>query len=263
MLSSLHRLSTDDLRQLADALRSGWIAPPFSSFMLRNFVPVVLAGSVAADLQTATEAGLPPVQLGEVVQMLASDRGQRASAEGVIDLVWTGPDVPGIVNRDTGVVVREMFRSAKKSVLVAGYAVYQGRILFEELATRMDESPELSVQMYLNIHPPREHSSPSEHVRLFAERFVGGEWPGRRLPRLYYDPRSLEPDRAIRASLHAKCVVVDGEQAFVSSANFTEAAQTKNIEVGVHVRSESFARRLAEHFEILAALHILSPIPIH
>ena len=53
----------------------------------------------------------------------------------------------------------------------------------------------------------------------------------------------------LRASLHAKCVVVDKELAFVSSANFTEAAQTKNIEVGVTLRSAAFAKRLAEHFE--------------
>src|SRR5208337_515798 len=58
MLSSLHRLSTEDLGQLAGALRAGWVAPPFSSLILRNSVPDALADSVAIDLQTATEAGL-------------------------------------------------------------------------------------------------------------------------------------------------------------------------------------------------------------
>ena len=51
-------------------------------------------------------------------------------------------------------------------------------------------------------------------------------------------------------------------EAFVSSANFTEAAQTKNIEVGVLLRSHAFARRLTNHFESLAALSILKPIPL-
>ena len=57
-------------------------------------------------------------------------------------------------------------------------------------------------------------------------------------------------------------MVVDSERALVSSANFTEAAQTKNIEVGVYMRSPPFARRLAEHFEALAASQVLQPIPI-
>jgi phosphatidylserine/phosphatidylglycerophosphate/cardiolipin synthase-like enzyme len=156
-----------------------------------------------------------------------------------------------------------MFQSARESVLVAGYAVYQGQVVFKALAERMDQNPQLDVQMYLDIQrPPHDRSSPSELVRRFAERFVRHEWPGQHLPRLFYDPRSLETDSARRASLHAKCIVVDQEVAFVSSANFTEAAQTKNIEVGAHVRSPAFARRLTEHFEILAATNGLRPVPL-
>jgi len=62
--------------------------------------------------------------------------------------------------------------------------------------------------------------------------------------------------------LHAKCVVVDRRVAFVSSANFTEAAQERNIEAGVLIRSEPFASSLANHFETLAAQGILLPLPL-
>jgi hypothetical protein len=41
------------------------------------------------------------------------------------------------------------------------------------------------------------------------------------MPEVYFDPRSLETDLDRRASLRAKCVVVDKEVAFVSSAKFT------------------------------------------
>lgn len=47
------------------------------------------------------------------------------------------------------------------------------------------------------------------------------------------------------------CVVVDREQAFVSSANFTQAPHTKNIEVGVLIRSPSFLSLGGELFEAL------------
>jgi phosphatidylserine/phosphatidylglycerophosphate/cardiolipin synthase-like enzyme len=50
------------------------------------------------------------------------------------------------------------------------------------------------------------------------------------------DPRSLELDARRRANLHVKCVVVDRQVVFVSSANFTEAVQERNIEVGVLLR---------------------------
>jgi phosphatidylserine/phosphatidylglycerophosphate/cardiolipin synthase-like enzyme len=156
-----------------------------------------------------------------------------------------------------------MFRSARESVLVAGYSVYQGHIVFKALAERMDELPTLDVRMFLDIRrPAHDHSSPSELVRRFAERFARQEWPGRRPPSLFYDPRSLEAEPAKRASLHAKCIVIDKDLALVSSANFTEAGQTKNVEVGVQLRSPSFARRLTEHFEILASKHVLLRVPL-
>jgi len=84
-----------------------------------------------------------------------------------------------------------------------------------------------------------------------ADRFKDREWPGTRLPRLYYDPRSLETDQAVRTSLHAKCIVVDGREVFISSANFTEAAHHRNIEVGVLVQSGVLARQATEFFEAM------------
>jgi phosphatidylserine/phosphatidylglycerophosphate/cardiolipin synthase-like enzyme len=201
--------------------------------------------------------------LADLLELLRQDRRHRPSAEDVIELVWTGPEAPGIVNRDTAVVVRDMFQGARESVLIAGFAVYRGQVIFRELAERMDQEAGLQVRMFLDIQQPvHEHRSPAEIVRAFGERFVQNEWPGHRLPRLYYDPRSLETDGTIRASLHAKCVVVDAEQTFVSSANFTEAAQKKNIEVGLYLRSRQLAERLVEHFETLAASNLLLPIPV-
>jgi phosphatidylserine/phosphatidylglycerophosphate/cardiolipin synthase-like enzyme len=263
MTSPLCLLSSENLAQLAGALRSGRLAPPFTPLLLRRYVSKDLAVGIAAELQQRIGGAAEARHLADCLDLLGQDRGQRPVAEDLIDLVWTGPEAPGIVNRDTSVVVREMFQAARESVLVAGYAVYQGQSVFRELAERMDEVPGLRVQMFLDVRrPPNDPTSSSELVRAFADRFLQKEWPGDRLPKLYYDPRSLVADHASRASLHAKCVVVDKEQAFVTSANFTEAAQTKNIEVGVYLRSSPFASRLAEHFETLAALHILQPIPI-
>jgi hypothetical protein len=51
-------------------------------------------------------------------------------------------------------------------------------------------------------------------LRDFVEAFRTNHWPDQRLPELFYDPRSLLADPAERASLHAKCVVMDKERAF-------------------------------------------------
>ena len=263
MTGSLCLLTSDQLKQLAGALRSERLVPPYTLLSMKRYVSESLAGRVAADLQQRFVEGMEPSHLAACIELLCLDRLQRPVAEDLIDLVWTGPESLGILNRDTGVVVRELFKHARESVMVVGYAVYQGHMVFKTLAERMEQNPQLSVRMFLDIQrDPDEHLSPSEQVRRYAERFKQKQWPGDRLPSLYYDPRSLATDNAQRASLHAKCIVVDKEHAFVSSANFTEAAQTKNIEVGVTFCFPAFACKLVEHFEALASAGILRPIPL-
>ena len=68
---------------------------------------------------------------------------------------------------------------------------------------------------------------------------------------MYFDPRSLHGSGEDTACLHAKCIVVDDERAFVTSANLTEAAQLRNIEAGVLLQDASFARALRLQFEAL------------
>ena len=88
-------------------------------------------------------------------------------------------------------------------------------------------------------------------LRRFAERFMRQEWPGPRMPELFYDPRSLAGGDGLRASVHAKCVVVDGAKAFIGSANLTEAAQLRNIEIGVMLADKVIAGAVERHVEAL------------
>jgi phosphatidylserine/phosphatidylglycerophosphate/cardiolipin synthase-like enzyme len=218
---------------------------------------------VANALSDLQASGFGPSQIAVLLDVLATDRARRKDEDIIIELVATGPDVPGLANRDTAVVVRELFQSAQESVIAAGYAVYQGRDVFDALARRMAELPELRVQMFLDIH--RRHGDltlGTELIRSFARRFREREWPGGRMPEIFYDPRSLEAEGTKRASLHAKCVVIDRREIFVSSANFTEAAQLRNIEVGLLVRSRLLAKQLATHFEVLVAHHVLERVSL-
>lgn len=255
MIPAIQTLSETDLREIAAALRSGRLAPPFTATALRRFCSAENHKFVAIEMQGLTDDGLKPDHLALMLDSLASARSHRPEIRDPVDLVWTGPETPGIANRDTSVVVRELFANANEYVLVAGYAINQGREVFRGLADRMHQLPELKVRMFLDVHRRhRDTTKDSEILREFSHRFKTNEWPGRRLPEVYYDPRSLETDSTKRSSLHAKCIVIDRKLAFVSSANFTEAAQVRNIEVGALIQSERFAARLVEHFETLATI---------
>jgi phosphatidylserine/phosphatidylglycerophosphate/cardiolipin synthase-like enzyme len=97
-------------------------------------------------------------------------------------------------------------------------------------------------------------------VTQFAEEFWTKAWPGQREPDVYYYPRSLDLD-ATTGVLHAKGVVVDDEAVFVTSANFTEAALDRNIEVGMLSRDRTLAASLALHFHVLIERELLLPLP--
>lgn len=259
--NAISQLTDTDLRDLAAALRSGRLLGPFSAVALNRYLASGSSAAVTGAMEQLRAQGFTPQHLAVLFDFLATDRARRPTTNEVIDLVATGPETPEVANRDTSVVVRELFAHARDSVLVAGYAVYQGRQVFRSLADRMGARPELQVKMFLDVHrQPGNTSSDAEILAEFVARFTAKEWPGGRLPELYYDPRGLQSDASNRASLHAKCVVVDREVAFVSSANFTEAAQVRNIEVGVLIRSTTLAVKLSQHFEALAARGILKPI---
>jgi phosphatidylserine/phosphatidylglycerophosphate/cardiolipin synthase-like enzyme len=117
----------------------------------------------------------------------------------------------------------------------------------------MGDQPRPTVQMFLNVKRPfGDTSTDGELIAAFAHRFRTEHWPtDRPLPEIYFDPRSLALDARRKSVLHAKCVVIDERTSFVSSANFTEAAQERNIEVGVLVRSQIVAERLMNFFAAL------------
>lgn len=262
MIPAIQSQSDTDLREIASALRSGRLAPSFTAAALKRYCSAGNERFVAVEMQGLFQDGMKPDHLALLLDVLVDARSRRPEVRDPVDLVWTGPEAPGIANRDTSVVVRELFANANEHVLVAGYAVYQGREVFRALAERMNLVPDLKVRMFLDVHRrQRDTTKDSELLREFAHKFKTAEWPGSRLPEVYFDPRSLEMDAAKRSSLHAKCIVADRKLAFVSSANFTEAAQVRNIEVGALIQSERFAAQVVEHFEMLAAAGILLELP--
>ncbi len=246
-------LSRSELAELAAAIRTGRIAVPYTATALERFVSVGNLVAASSGLQACSDAGINASAIAAILDLLASSAACRSPLDELIDIVITGP-ASSAVGRDTAVVVSDLFRRARKSVIVVGYAVSKGRDVFRALAERMDQELDLHVRFYLDIQRPvGDTSADGEIIRRFMSRFATTQWPeGIRLPEVYYDPRALAMERNDRAALHAKCVVVDDKEVFVSSANFTEYAQQRNIEMGLCLRSEQVAHRITAYLAGLA-----------
>lgn len=263
MSELLSRLNRKEIEVLIDALETKTLRRPFTEIAFTRLFGRDFAIEVFAEIQKLEGDGFSEQQIKILLETLQTDRSKRGeSLLDKVSLVWTGPETDGTRNRDTKIVVRELFAKAKKSVLVAGFAVYQGREVFAALAENMLQNPNLSVSFYLNIQRSYGDSSASDQiVRQFADKFKNRDWPGTRFPKVFYDPRSLAVTKGKSAVLHAKVVIVDRQFTFVSSANFTEAAQERNIEAGVLVDSAEFANQLQGHFEALDRAAHLKPVP--
>jgi phosphatidylserine/phosphatidylglycerophosphate/cardiolipin synthase-like enzyme len=231
---------------LGRALGAGRITALASAYQVRHAVPATTEAA-ADELSGLLRAGLDLHHATLLVQAILAERQTAQSP--AIELVTSGPDAAGN-SRDTGVILRDLFARAESRVLIVGFAIHQGRQVFAALAERMAERGELVVRLCVDIaRKPGDTSTEHGILARFRTRLVQREWPGPRFPELYYDPRALATADGPRASLHAKCVVVDGRTAFVGSANLTEAAQARNIEMGLLVRSPEVAAAIERHMD--------------
>lgn len=251
--------SAGELRDLAAALRHGRVAPRPSSMSLQHYCTASQAQWLAEALASMQADA---ATLATFLDLVATERSRGDAGERAVDLVWTGPEMEGMQTRDTGAVVRELFSSAQRSVLVAGYAIHRGREVFATLADRMAARPDLRVRLVVDI--PRRAGDTTidlDLVHRYANDFRQKNWPGECMPEVFFDPRSLDMDQSKRSAMHAKCVVIDNEVALITSANFTTAAQTKNIEVGALIRHARVAAQLEDHFNTLLAAGLLRALP--
>ena len=245
--------------RLAAALENGLLSSSCSMVSLRSTLGIHTGGEeILAALKEMENKGIAGPQAAVLIQAV----DQASSRTPQTDLVWSGPEVPGLHARDTRRVYEEILGSAKRSIWVCSYAYFDGPRAFEVLARHMDEIPEMRVTLLLNIQRKWGDTTASDElVRKFAARFWGTDWPGSSRPRVYYDPRSLELNGP-KGLLHAKAVVADDEVVFMTSANLTEAAWDRNIEMGLLVRDRALALSVTTHFRTLIDKGLLLPLPM-
>lgn len=246
--------------RLEAALESGLVTASSAPSALRAALGSHLGASPAellADLGQLEALGIK----GRAAAAWLRTTAQATRRVPATDLVWSGPEVAGLPARDTRRVYEELMSSAKQSLWASTFAFFDGPQAFAVLARRMDERPALSVTLLLNIQRRRgDTTSPAHLVRRFADRFWSTDWPGAARPDVYYDARSLDSDGPAGV-LHAKAVVADDESLFVTSANLTEAALDRNIELGLLVRDRPLAMSVTGHFRGLIERGLLTRLP--
>ncbi len=255
------RLGRSALLGLAEAMAAGRIDAPITRATLASHVPEEHIDALCGALADMVSDGMAVRHIARALHLLVEERDASQRMADRVQLVWSPPELDEVDARDTSVVVQELFRRAQQAVLISTFALDEKKraeALFGELAGRMDDEPELVVRVCANVHRPHLDETPAAVlVREFAARMREHVWPGKRLPEVFYDPRSLETEGHKRAVLHAKTVVIDRRWTLLTSANFTEAAHERNIEAGVVIEDRKLGERVARQFERFVEAGIL------
>jgi phosphatidylserine/phosphatidylglycerophosphate/cardiolipin synthase-like enzyme len=255
----LAELSASNLVAFATALEADWVSPTSPEKLFRTYAGDH-AGALRQWLRDLTGGGFTLPQAARLIHAVIAGRARDQIL--APDLVVSGPDVPGVPTADTYSVVQSLFQEASSEVIIAGYAFYNGKALFDRLHEHHIRNPALKIIFHVDV--PRRHgdtTSPEGLVIKYVDEFRLKHWPWEPLPELYFDPRALESDSKIRASLHAKVVSIDRRKLLITSANFTEAAQQKNIELGVLCSLPYLAERVCSYFEGLRKTGQLRRLP--
>lgn len=239
--ASLAGVSTAALERLRAAIESRSLETPLTRSSLVGFGIRSQLDALAAAL-----SGHSRLACIAILEVALAERAQHDRP--APELVWTGPEGHGATARDTAIVLRELFESAREHVILAGYSFTHAKRVLAPLHATM-QAHGVRATFFVDITQPRSATDPPErHAAQALADFLDASWPfGPPYPALYYDKRAIVPPPPF-SILHAKCVVVDGARAFVSSANFTMQGQERNIEVGVLLHEPRFARHLARQW---------------
>src|SRR5262245_59020978 len=152
MIDGLLLLPAHERRRLAAALDSGMLTFPCTATALRSVLGIVQsADELVNGLSALERSGLTPRVAAMWLTTLDSALGRVPRP----DLVWTGPEVPGLHARDTRRVYEELLGSAERSIWASTFAFFDGPRAFKILARRMDDRPSLAVTLLLNIQRKR------------------------------------------------------------------------------------------------------------
>lgn len=232
------------LEALLEAVKAGEVSTPLNTATLqaRGF-------GRHADTLLPALAPFESAAAAAVLRLIVAERTRRQPPS--LKLVWTGPDPKGTVARNTAVIVRELFSSARETVLIGGFRFSHGADLFQPLHAAMAEQG-VETTIFLDIEGAADNAAGSlEFAERAVDRFFHDNWPfGRPQPTLYFDPRTAAPGPPW-VSLHAKCIVVDTCRALLTSANFTHRGQRRNIEAGVLIDDALFAHTLTAQWRRL------------
>jgi phosphatidylserine/phosphatidylglycerophosphate/cardiolipin synthase-like enzyme len=163
-----------------------------------------------------------------------------------VELLWTGPSPASqIPARRIDQVMYDLIGSAKREILLVTFAAYKISRLTDGLVAAIGRG--VAVRLILEFEEASEGQLSMDALKAFPAAL-------RQKAKIYYWPLKERERNALGhpGKLHAKVAIID-DQAVLSSANLTDDAFNRNLELGALLSSGEIIQRLRGHFDSLCA----------
>lgn len=203
-------------------------------------------GAWALRAAVTLAAGISGTAIGAA--MLTVDQIDFAEAPRT-ELIWTGPGNSKFPIRRIDQVLYDLITSARRRVILVTFAAHR----VHHLCRHLEDAIQRGVELILITESEEESEGQLSTDAMAA--FPGLSAAG---AKLYYWPLAKRERNQLGrpGKLHAKCAVVD-DTALISSANLTDDAFNRNMELGLLVRESSTVTTMTAHFKELISAGVL------
>lgn len=165
------------------------------------------------------------------------------------DFIWTGPANGRFPVRRIDQVLYDLIAVAERQILLVTFAAHR----IEHLCRHLLAAVMRGVALTLIV----EREDESEGQLSVNALHAFNDLPLNKIKVLYWPIENRLRNKAGRpGKLHVKCAIVD-DTAIVGSANFTDDAFTRNMELGVIIHDPGMVDTLLSHFNELQRKGVL------
>jgi len=166
-----------------------------------------------------------------------------------IEMVWSGPNAGVFPARRIDQVLYDLVNVAKSKILIVTFAAARIKLLKEALHEAIRRGVE--VNLILEFEEESEGQLTFSALKAFTGSLYDKvgiySWPNENRER----NAQGKPGK-----LHAKCAIIDNS-ALISSANLTDDAFNRNMELGILLKGGDIPRLIRQHFEAMITNKIL------
>lgn len=238
-------LSSGHVAAWAEVLRSARRPDRAVEAALIDARPGVALGSLAARLVGVwyrSAPDLPGAAVALALETAAHVQAERAAQRSTI--VVSGPVSDAVPVRLTSEVAVEVIREATAELLVVSFAAYGVAGVVAELGAAANRGVRIDLVLETTVEDGGTLSGTLGAAAAFQAlegKATVWHWPQRHRPVVGKS----------RAALHAKFIAADEHAVLLGSANLTDRALARNLEVGVVLREPQAVRRLVRHIRAL------------